>query len=124
MRFALGATIGLLLVSLLVSRLLHTVLPPEQAETFSLGVLLLSSVIVFVDLFDFLLRLRRQRIQSPAQRRRPVAHLDADRDRAVDPLISAGCTCVRMRSRSRCTSSGAPRRSSSRRWRRTARACS
>src|SRR5204862_83235 len=42
---------------------------PHAAESFSLGVYLFANVIVFVDLFDFLMRIQRRRVQSPPQGR-------------------------------------------------------
>lgn len=69
MRIAVAATVALLLLSFVLSRVLYAALPPSDGATFSLGVYLLTNVIVFVDLFDFLLRIRRQHIQSPPRGR-------------------------------------------------------
>jgi glycosyltransferase involved in cell wall biosynthesis len=69
MRTAVAAAVAFLLISFVLSRLLYAALPPSDGATFSVGVYLLTNVVLFVDLFDFLVRIRRHRIQSPARDR-------------------------------------------------------
>jgi cellulose synthase/poly-beta-1,6-N-acetylglucosamine synthase-like glycosyltransferase len=75
MRLALAGAALLLLISVALNGCFHTAFPRE-AQSFSLGVYLFANVIVFVDLFDFLMRMQRRRVQSPPQgceRRAPTS---------------------------------------------------
>jgi len=67
MRWALASAAALFAMSFALNRYLVAAFPSD-AESFSLGMYLLANVVVFVDLFDFMMRIHRQRIQSPPQR--------------------------------------------------------
>jgi cellulose synthase/poly-beta-1,6-N-acetylglucosamine synthase-like glycosyltransferase len=64
MRLAVAGVVAFLLVSVALDQFLHAA-SAHIAEDFSLGVYLLANVIVFVDLFDFLIRVQRRRVPSP-----------------------------------------------------------
>lgn len=69
MRFALAGGLGLFLLCVALNAFINAQLP-QSAQDFSLWVYVLANVIVFVDLFDFLLRIRHWRVQSRRPRRR------------------------------------------------------
>jgi cellulose synthase/poly-beta-1,6-N-acetylglucosamine synthase-like glycosyltransferase len=69
MRFAFVGALGVFLLTIALSGFINANAPHTNGQEFSLWVYLLANVIVFVDLYDYLLRIRHWRIQSRRPRR-------------------------------------------------------